>query len=152
MRNLASAVALCIMVEAGVATPQSVVSRAFAGKDSRVHVVRGDSREETVAPEKDQDEVQQVKVAPDGRTVGWLVNTYGSCCVSYSIPMVLVIWRDGHVIRRFHAGQLIGGWDFARGGKEITYYTEPLHGDSGATCYRASVATGKGLRAGMCDP
>ena len=151
MRNLFVAVALSITVEIAFAAPQSAVTRAFAAKDSRVHILRESVGEVIVPPEKDQDGVQQVKVAPDGRTVGWLVNTWASCCVSYSIPVDLVIWRDGKIIRRFHARQLIVGWDFANGSGEVTFYTDVLHGGPDETCYRESIATGKELEAGPCE-
>jgi hypothetical protein len=137
-------------VQAFCASPAEV-GKAFAGKDARVHIVRSDGAGELVVPpEPGQDSVQQIKVAVDRRTVGWLVSTYASCCVSYAIPVDLVIWRDGHIVRRFHSAQFIAEWNFARGAREVTFSTEVLHGDADATCYRKDIATGKQLESWAC--
>jgi hypothetical protein len=37
-------------------------------------------------------------VAEDKQTVGWLID-YENCCTSYPIPLTLVIFRSGEIIR-----------------------------------------------------
>ena len=48
-----------------------------------------------------------IKIAEDGRTVGWTV-LYDNCCTSYPIPLLLVIYKDGKVQQRLNkSGQMI---------------------------------------------
>ncbi len=110
-----------------------------------MHIVTADDQDETVPPEKGQDGIENVRVAEDGHTAGWLVNLWASCCVSYSIPVRMVLWRDGGVIRRIDSHQAIFGWTFLRGGKEVAFHTAPLHGSEVYDCSRVDVQTGREL-------
>jgi hypothetical protein len=145
MRKMLLAIVLAALGPA-VAWPQNIpIKQAYVGKNNRVHIVTGDGRDETIPPEKGQDGIENVRVAEDGRTVGWLVDLWASCCVSYSIPIELVIWRDGGVIRRIHPVQAIFGWTFLAGGKEVAFHNAPLHGSETYECSRVDVRTGREL-------
>ena len=129
------------------------VERAYVGKDGLVHIpLRG--KPEFVAPkemrlegerigdEEDmQASVEPPVVAPDGRTVAWVVN-FPNCCTSYPIPLTLVIFRDGGIIRRF--GRMpIWKFSFESGGDRVAIYMDTLHGESAAWCQLWEIASGK---------
>ncbi|MFP5236686.1 MAG: hypothetical protein ACLGSD_12360 [Acidobacteriota bacterium] len=111
-----------------------------------MHIVSKNVREWTVPAEQGQEGVEDVQVADDESTVGWLVDKYDSCCVSYAIPTELVVWRNGAVIQRFdHLVQAVFGWTFLRSGAELAYHQAPLHGDEIYDCTHVDVRTGKVL-------
>ncbi|HKF48031.1 MAG TPA: hypothetical protein VKB38_11790 [Terracidiphilus sp.] len=117
------------------------VARAYQGDDNLVHIVTVDGRDRAIQAEKGQAGIENVRVAGDSRTVGWLVDVPSSCCMSYPIPVELVLWRSGRVIRKFWKTQAIFGWAFLRGGEEVAYHTAPLHGSEIYQCYREDVGT-----------
>ncbi len=145
MRKVLVSVALATLVPTTAWAKYVPVQQANVGDDGRVHIVTADGRRETIAPEKGQDGIESIRIAEDGRTVGWLVDLWASCCVSYSVPVELVIWRDGHVVRRIRSVQAIFGWTFLAGGKEIAYHVAPLHGSEIYDCFRVDVQTGHEL-------
>jgi hypothetical protein len=100
---------LCLASSCSFALAQSgyAVTRAYADGKGLVHIVTADGKDFAILPEKGQDGVGNIKVAPDGVTVGWLVDLWESCCVSYSIPTELVVWRSGRILLRIH-----WGWPF----------------------------------------
>ena len=63
-------------------------------------------------------------------------------------PGVLVIARNGRVIRRIEGDGFIWNWMFLDGGKQVAYQTGPLH--FGLTCVRMNLATGKQLEQYDC--
>lgn len=143
-RLLLTAVIAAFAVASGLAQ-DILLKDAYVGADKRVHLVTASGRHETVPAEKGQDGVENVDIAKDGRTAGWLVDQWSSCCVSYSVPTELVIWRNGRAIRRIESRQAIFGWTFLNDGKEVAYHVAPLHGDEIYECYRVEVRTGREL-------
>ena len=91
-----------------------------------------------------QSSVEAPVVADDGRTVGWLVN-FPNCCTSYPIPLVLVIYRDGRILRRIVSGVAlpIWKWSFVPGGERVTYYSEMVHGGKVRRAELRDVVNGK---------
>ena len=82
-----------------------------------LHIVYSDKTEiiETLPPKEksteknivyNQEGIEDVKVAPDKRTLGW-AQTFDNCCTSYSIPMVLAIYRSGDTILHIQQGQAL---------------------------------------------
>ncbi|HEV2577262.1 MAG TPA: hypothetical protein VGU25_08625 [Acidobacteriaceae bacterium] len=129
------------------------VERAYVGSDQQVHIVLH-GKPEFVAPKemrlKDQRiadaedrqvSVEAPAVAPDGRTVGWIVN-FPNCCTSYPIPLTLVIFRDGSIVQRF-AGMPIWKFSFEAGGDRVAMYMDTLHGQSAAWCQLRESGSGK---------
>jgi hypothetical protein len=104
-----------------------LIAAVSADKDGQIHIK--DSRGiETLPPqEKNQEGCRLPKIADDQRTVGWLVE-FANCCTSYPIPLQLVIFRDGQVIRRIDSGP-IWEWQFLKAGKQVAFWTGPTHGD-----------------------
>jgi hypothetical protein len=82
-------------------------------------------------------------VASDGRTVAWVVN-FPNCCTSYPIPLTLVIFRDGTIVRRF-GGMPIWKFSFESGADRVAIYMDTLHGQSAAWCQLREIASGKVL-------
>jgi len=137
---------LCLASSCSAVLAQSdcTVKRAYADDKGLVHIVTADGRDRAITPEKGQDGVGNIQVAPDGVTVGWLVNSR-TCCVSYAVPLELVLWQAGHIIRRVHPMMAIWAWGFVKNGKEVAYRNSPLHGGWSGECVLVNIASGKEL-------
>jgi hypothetical protein len=65
----------------------------------------------------------QVRISPDGRTVGWLTGVHRDLWkdgeISF-VPTALVLWRDGKLFRHIPGtnGDIIG-WQFWNGGAQV---------------------------------
>jgi hypothetical protein len=94
----------------------------------KVHVFDSVGHDSISPQDKDQVSCSSPKIAEDKRTVGWLA-AYPNCCTSYPLPLALVIYRDGKVIRQFQPGQSIWDWQFLKGGAEVAFWIGPTHGD-----------------------
>ena len=67
------------------------------------------------------------RIAPDGRTVGWLA-LYPGCCQSYPIPLALVLYRDGRILHALTgAGLPVWHWRFVGEG-QVAFVQRPGHG------------------------
>jgi len=83
-------------------------------------------------------------IASDRQTVGWLVN-FKNSDTSYDIPLSLMIYRSGYLIREAGDGFMISEWHFWAGGKEVVYHSGTVHGDGADHSTRVDIATGKVL-------
>ena len=122
-----------------------VVQRAYADDKQVVHLVTADGHDRRIAPEKGQAGVERIQVAADGKTVGWLVDNWQSCCQSYPLPTKLVLWRSGRVLRRMDTGRPCWGWVFENDGEELAYRTSFTHGGWSGESTLIDVASGKTL-------
>jgi hypothetical protein len=132
---------------------KTVIS-ASVGKDGLVHIRRRDGtdfvapREKSPVPLTELDNMQVSVEAPvvaqDGRTVGWLVN-FPNCCTSYPIPLLLVIYRDGKILRLItsEAGLPVFKWVFLGNGSEVAYVASTVHGDYEPICELRDVGSGR---------
>jgi hypothetical protein len=119
-----------------------------------IHILRGDGtefvapREVSPVPLANTDGMQVSVEAPviaeDGRSVGWLVN-FPNCCTSDPIPLVLVIYRNGQILRRIRPSVLQALFEgvFVDGGSRVAYYSDTMHGGWGRRCELREVASGK---------
>ena len=84
------------------------------------------------APKKlpDQTGFSTAAISADRTTVGWLA-LYPNCCTSYPVPLVLVIYRDGKVLRTFKNSMAIWAWHFEAGGRQVAFEQESVHGHHG---------------------
>ena len=99
-------------------------------------------RDRAAEPEP-QSAFDEPRIAPDGRTVGWLAR-YPGCCQSYAIPLALVLYRDGRVLRAFTgAGMPVWHWTFVAGGREVAFVQRPTHGAAPDHYELHAVATGR---------
>ena len=103
------------------------VGKAYIASDGSIHIIYSDGKDVKPPKEKGQVDCSSPHVAEDKQTVGWLVE-YPNCCTSYPIALTLVIYRSGNVIRRFNDGMLIANWRFVKGGKNVAFYTDTVHG------------------------
>jgi hypothetical protein len=94
----------------------------------KIHILES-AGHETMAPEdKDQASCSSPKIAEDKRTIGWLAE-YPNDDNSYPLPLALVIYRDGKIIRQIGLGQSIWDWQFLKAGAEVAFWIGPTHGD-----------------------
>jgi hypothetical protein len=137
--------ALAPVIAAGQGTEHALVQRAYSDEKKVVHIVTAQGRDLRIAPEKSQGGVEGIQVAADGKTVGWLVDRWESCCQSYPIPTELVLWRTGRIVRRLYTGRPTWGWAFENGGTKLAYRTSFTHGGWSGESTLIDVASGKSL-------
>ena len=115
----------------------------------RLTTTHGDARwapsDRTAEPEP-QSAFEQARIAPDGRTVGWLA-LYPGCCQSYPLPLALVLYRDGRELRSLMGARMpIWHWRFVHGGRDVAFVQRPSHGAAPDHYELRDVASGR-LRA-----
>ena len=127
------------------------VTKAYIDGKGSIHIITSDGHDQTIRPAKWQNGggFEDIDVAPDGRTVGWVVNQMlnpfeGGTNYAYEVGANLSVWRDGKVLRKFEPG-LIRDWVFLKKGAEVAIHTGPTHGQQFYDCMRYDVATGKEL-------
>lgn len=145
MRILTLLMAVAALCSFAHGADSSMVARAHADKGGLVHIVRTDGKDVQVHAEKGQVGVDSIQVAPDKATVGWLVSKQAPCCVSYPLPMELVVWRAGKVVRRIDTGRPAWSWIFLDGGRKVAYRASFPHGGWSGESVLVDVATGKTL-------
>lgn len=133
-----------LFVACAVAQTFTVV-RAHADAKHRVHIV-GTSTAAVVNPERGQVGVQDIKIAADRRSVGWLEQYPGPLSDS-PVAAKLAIWRDGKIIRTFPTDQSYWSWAFVPGGGgqglRVAFHTGPLHGERASHCELRDAITGR---------
>jgi len=103
-----------------------------------LHILYSDNTEivETLRPREEsteknvvfnQEGIENVKVASDKRAIGW-AETYDNCCTSYSIPLILAIYRSRDTILHISQGQMLWYWTFSDGGKHVAAVWGTTHG------------------------
>lgn len=91
------------------------------------------------------------RIAPDGRSAGWLSLEDG-CCESYPLPTEIVLFRDDRIVRRMAGASAIWDWGFSADGQAIAWRERAAHGP-GAILYRlVRVADGIELARFTCLP
>jgi hypothetical protein len=136
---------LACLVYSIAAVAQSGVTRAYADDRKIVHIVMASGRDLRIRPEKGQDGVEHILVAPDGKTVGWLIDRWVSCCVSYPLPTELIFWRSGRILRKLDTGRATWAWAFEKEGSQFAYRTSFPHGGWSGESTLVDLATGKVL-------
>lgn len=90
--------------------------------------------------------VKHIRIAPDRRAVGWLVE-YPNCCTSDPIPLTLVVHSDGRPRSYRGSGVPIWQWRFLAGGQHVAFRQETVHGGMGIRFELHEVRSGKQLDA-----
>lgn len=127
-----------------------------------LHILYSDNREITAAllpKEKstasnvvyNQEGITEVKLAPDKRTIGW-EETFDNCCTSYSVPLVLAVYRSGRTILRIQQGQMLWRWAFREGGKQVAAVWGATHGPEIGDYQLYDVETGRLISEVFGDP
>lgn len=153
MRKLLAIICFAFSCSLAYAANGPAVTKAYVDDKGSVHILTADGRDYTIKPKKWQagGGFGTPVVAPDGKTVGWLVNQMlmplqGGTSYSYAVALGLDIWRDGHVIRRFSTPALtIQNWIFLKDGNEVAFHIAPPHGQEFYDCTLFDVNTGKEL-------
>ena len=102
MRHVLAALALTLTARA--AEPK--YGAIDIGPEEALHLKRSDHKEEIVHKENGQTGFTAWAVSPDRRTVGWLALYPSPLPSSQSqVPLMLVLFRNGVVLRRFPAEQ-----------------------------------------------
>ena len=104
----------------------------------KAHISFFDGRGYDAASEQDQLGVEEIKVAPDRKTVGWLVLYPNPDGPGFdSLTGKLVIWRDGKVLQRFDTDQVFCD------GTQVGYHIGPTHGEKASHCELHNVSDGR---------
>lgn len=135
---------LLLAASAGAANAAPQIDRAYADSDGTVHIVLSGGKAVTMRKQKDQVGSDDIKVAPDHRTAGWLL-LYPNCCTSYPIPLSIAIYREGRLRRRFRPGMMIYQWQFWEDGRQVAFCSGTVHGDQGVSCELHDVESGRKL-------
>jgi hypothetical protein len=144
MRRLLVIFFLAPMCASALAATGPTVTKTYVDNKKTVHIVTSDGRDRAVPREKEQEEAEKLQVAPDGKTVGWLVYS-STCCVSYPVPLELIVWRSGKVIRRVNPSMAIWSWVFLKNGGQLAFRNSPLHGGWSGESVLIEIASGKTL-------
>jgi hypothetical protein len=83
-----------------------------------------------------------VELAQDRKTLGWTINVE-NCCTSYSIPLSVVVLQHKRVLHTFDQGQMVWGWMFLEGGKQVAVVFGATHGPEVGDYRLFDVKTGK---------
>jgi len=137
----------------------AAVTKAFADTNGSVHILSADGGEHIIKPWDWQagGGFENVDVAPDGKTVGWLASQMlqpleGGTNYEYAVALELDIWRDGRVIRKIPApGLVIQNWTFLKDGNEVAFHIAPTHGQEFYECFLFDVNTGRRLQSWSLD-
>jgi hypothetical protein len=98
-----------------------------------------------------QEGITEVKLAPDRRTIAW-EETFDNCCTSYSIPLVLAIYRSGGTILHIQQGQMLWHWAFRDGGRRIAAVWGTTHGPAVGDYQLYDTETGRVVSEVFGDP
>ena len=120
----------------------SLVTRVYLDASQILHIVEQNGKEVVPPKEKDQVAFSSPAIAPDRKTVGWLVDV-PNCCTSYPIAVTLVVYRSGKIVRRLGNESMIAGWGFRAGGTQVAFYTNTVHGDLAPRYELHDVKTGR---------
>src|SRR5262249_52546033 len=104
------------------------------------------------APKTEREQVgfSAARVSSDRRLVGWLALT-PNCCTSYPIPTVLVVMKQGKIVRRFEDELPIFRWAFARRDTAVAYQMGQVHGCTGVDYRLRRISDGAVLARYTCS-
>ena len=145
MRTLATFPAFTLFCTvAAVAAPKSPhYVRIYRGKHGLVHLVTQNGHERIMPRLPKQVRVDTLKISPDHRVAGWLVD-YPNCCTSYPISLQLML-VSGDVQHAVRPGQMIWNWCFVKKGKQVAVSSGPVHGTDIPSLNLYDATTGKRL-------
>ncbi len=129
-RQLVFLIMMLLAVSFSAAAESAPVTRAYGDQYGAVHIIRSDGKETIIPKQRGTDGVEQVKLAKDGQTVGWIVDWpyFKGDEKLGSLPDALVIWRGGKVVRRLGTEQVFYFWMFWKDGEQVAFHDGPLHG------------------------
>ena len=125
---------------------QSSILRVYADEQNKIHVVSEGSKDSVIDLETDEVGIDEVAVADDKQTAGWLVlyqerDDRGPIGLPFAGK--LIVWRGGRIIRTFEADPTFWSWAFEQGATQIAYHVGPTHGETVSHCELHDVKTGR---------
>ena len=120
---------LLSLIATGRASAQNGPSlqKAYLDSSNNVVIVYSDGGRAEPPKDKGQAGCESLKVAEDGKTVGWLVD-FENDGTSYPVALSLVIFRDKRILQQFGGTDVIEDWQFRAGGTQLAFVTNALHG------------------------
>jgi hypothetical protein len=102
------------------------IAAAEVNKDGTVQIRFNSGRSIQVPVEKGQAGRQQLRVARNGRSAGWLVED--GPVGSYSVPTTLTVYAADKPLKHFGDGLMLRDWHFVDDDKHIEFSSSPVHG------------------------
>jgi hypothetical protein len=93
---------------------------------------------------ENQEGISDPQLAEDKQTIGW-TETFDNAGTSYAVPLVLVVYRSGKIIRWIQQGQMVWSWAFVEGGKKVAIVWGLTHGPEVGDFQLYDVNTGRKL-------
>ena len=93
---------------------------------------------------QNQEGISDPQLAEDKKTMGW-TETFDNVGTSYAVPLVLVLYQSGKIIRSIQQGQMVWSWAFVDGGKKVAVVWGLTHGTEVGDFQRYDVNTGRML-------
>jgi len=93
---------------------------------------------------QNQEGISDPQLAEDKKTIGW-TETFDNVGTSYAVPLVLVLYRSGKIIRKIQQGQMVWSWAFVDGGKKVAVVWGLTHGPEVGDFQLYDVNTGRML-------
>jgi hypothetical protein len=93
---------------------------------------------------QNQEGISEPQLAEDKKTMGW-TETFDNVGTSYAVPLVLVLYRSGKIIRSIQQGQMVWSWAFVDGGKKVAVVWGLTHGPEVGDFQLYDVNTGRML-------
>jgi hypothetical protein len=148
---------ICVAMAASALAPAwaagTIRSFDLSGDEATltIRLVDGRSAQAPVA-HAEQEAFGDVRVSPNGRYIGWVVEL-PNCCTSYPLPRLLVVHDGTRVVRRIGpVAPPIFDWAFAPDGRSVVYKQQFPHGSAPLSFHRVSIQDGKALGAFDCFP
>ena len=104
------------------------IAKVFLDSQENAHIVYNDGKDARPAKEVGQVSCSSPSITKDRQTAGWLVNYDNHGITSYPIPLILIIYRKGRVIRKLGNGMSIGNWYFSEDSNRVAFKTDTVHG------------------------
>ena len=109
-----------------VATPLETYKSAEIDSNGSLVITRTDGKTVVIAKKRGQSSFIDPVVSEDGTSVATRAG-FRSCCASYDVPMELLIFRNGRMLRLVGWGLPIFHWRFVGGGNRVAFGEEPVH-------------------------
>jgi hypothetical protein len=133
----------CLAVGTAAFAQPATVVRAYGDEHGAIHVIYSDRKEKIIPKQRGTVGVEDVKIASDGQTVGWILD-WPDPDTNRELPGTLVIWRQGKIVRRISPGPgVFYGWCFWQSNSQVGFSFGPTHGPYAGTVYQLrGISTG----------
>jgi hypothetical protein len=124
----------------------SVRSASAANRHLLISLRNG--RVAVIPPDDTGTSFQEIGIAPDHRTIGWVAMSKVTQEILpgrqeiLTLPHALRIWRDGHVVHSFLVSGVEADWKFYMAGDTVAIHVWPQDVDEEQHCVLYDVRTG----------